>query len=100
LLNNPRNQSHCHIPFCINPRDHEADLIFLAGQPVIIAAMGDSIDADVEADEDGAFVDVRDRPGIFALNFALAQIFLADVAVDALDICFYGNILKRADFHA
>ena len=43
--------------------------------------MGDCVDADVETDEDSAFVDVRDRLGIFALNFAFAQVLLAGVAV-------------------
>ena len=42
--------------------------------------MGHGIDADVEADEDGAFVDVSDRPGVLALDLALAQAVLAGVA--------------------
>ena len=72
LLNNSRNQPHCHVPVCIYPRDHEADLILFAGHPVVIAAVGDGINADVEADEYGAFMDVRDRPSILALDLALA----------------------------
>lgn len=74
LPNNPRNQPDGHIPFCVNPRDHEADIILLAGHPVVVAAVGDGVDADMEADEDGALMDVRDRPGILALNLALAQV--------------------------
>lgn len=46
LFNNPRNQPRCHIPVGMNPRHHEADFIFLAGHPVVIAAVGDCIDAD------------------------------------------------------
>lgn len=72
LLNNPRNQPHCHVPIGINPCNHEADVILLAGHPVVIAAVGNGVDADVEADEYGALMDVRDRPGILALDFALA----------------------------
>ena len=72
LLNNPRNQPHRHIPVRINPCYHEAHLILLSGKAVIVAAMGDCIDADMEADENSAFVDVRDRSGIFTLNLALA----------------------------
>ena len=72
LLNNPRNQPHCHVPVCINPRYHEAHFILLSRKAVIVAAMGDCVDAAVEADEDSAFMDVRDRSGIFALNLALA----------------------------
>lgn len=72
LLNNPRNQPNRHIPFRIDPRDHETHIIFLTGHPVVVAAVGHGIDADVEADEYGALVDVRDRPGILALDLALA----------------------------
>lgn len=72
LLDNPRNQPNCHIPVSINPRHHKTDIILLAGHPVVIAAVGDCVDADVKADEDSAFVDVRDRSGVFALNLALA----------------------------
>ena len=72
LLNNPRDQPHRHIPIRINSRYHEADLILLSGKAVIVAAMGDGVDADMEADENSAFMDVRDRSGIFALNLALA----------------------------
>ena len=49
LLNNPRNQPHCYVSVCINSRNHEADFIFLAGHPVIVAAMGDCVDADMGA---------------------------------------------------
>ena len=100
LLDNPRNQPNCHIPVCINPRHHEADIIFLAGHPVVIAAVGNGVDADVEADEYGALVDVRDGSGILALDLALAQVVLAGVSVYALDICLHGNVLQRADFDA
>ena len=86
LFNNPRNQPHCHVPVGINPCYHETDIIFLAGHPVVIAAVGDCVDADVEADEDSAFVDVRDRSGVFALNLAFTQVLLAGVAVHALDV--------------
>lgn len=72
LLNNPRNQPHRHVPVCIYPRNHEADLILLAGHPVVIAAVGDSIHADMEADKYGALMDVRDCPRILALDLALA----------------------------
>ena len=99
LLNNPRNQPHCYVSVCINSRNHEADFIFLAGHPVIVAAMGDCVDADVKADENSAFVDVRDGSGIFALNLALTQIFFAGVAVHALDVRFYGNIFKRTNLY-
>lgn len=72
LLDNPRNQPNCHIPVCINPRHHETDVILLARHPVVIAAVGNGVDADVEADEYCALMDVRDRPGILALDLALA----------------------------
>lgn len=72
LLNNPRNQPYCHIPVCVNPCHHEAHFILLSGEAVIVAAMGDGIDADVKVDEDSAFMDVRDGSGVFALNLALA----------------------------
>ena len=49
LLNNSRNQPHCYVPLRVNPRNHEADFIFLAGHPVIVAAMGDCVDADMGA---------------------------------------------------
>ena len=100
LFNNPRNQPHCHVPVCINPRHHKTDIILLAGHPVVIAAVGDCVDADVEADEDSAFVDVRDRPGVLALNLAFTQVLLAGVAVHALDVGFHGNVLQGADLHA
>lgn len=72
LLNNPRNQPNRHIPVRINPRHHEAHLILLSRKAVIVAAMGDCVDTDMEADENSAFMDVRDGSGIFALNLALA----------------------------
>ena len=72
LLNDPGNQSHRYVPVRINPCHHEADFIFLAGHPVVIAAVGNGINADVEADEYGALMDVRDRPGILTLDLALA----------------------------
>lgn len=62
---------------------------------MVIATMGDGIDTDVEADEYGAFMDVRDCPGILALDFALAG-----VAVYALDIRLYRNVLQRVELHA
>ena len=68
----PRNQPNCHIPICANPCNYETDLILLARHSVVIAAMGDGIDADVETDEYGALMDVRNRPGILALDLALA----------------------------
>lgn len=97
LLNNPRNQPHRHIPVRINPCYYEADLILLSGKAVIVAAMGDCVDADMEADEDSAFMDVRDGSGIFTLNLALAQIFLAGVSVYALDICLYRDVFKGVE---
>lgn len=100
LLNNSRNQPHCYVPLRVNPRNHEADFIFLAGHPVVIAAVGDCVDADVEADEDSALMDVCDRSGIFALNLAFSQVLFAGVAVHALDVRFYGNIFKRTNLHA
>lgn len=72
LLNNPRNQPHCHVPVCIYPCHYETDFILFSGKSVIVAAMGNCVDADVEADENSAFVDVRNRSGIFALDLALA----------------------------
>lgn len=62
---------HCHIPVRINPCEHETSS-FLAGHPLVIAAVGDGIDADVEADEYSALMDVRDRSGILAMDLALA----------------------------
>ena len=100
LLNNPRNQPHRHIPIRINPRHHEAHFILLSGKAVIVAAMGDCVDADMETDENSAFVDVRDRSGIFALNLALAQIFLAGVTIYALDICLYRDVFEGVEFDA
>ena len=72
LPNNSRNQPNRHITGFINSGDDETDLILLARHSVIIAAMGHGVDADMEADEDGAFVYVRDDTGILALNFAFA----------------------------
>ena len=85
LLNNPRDQSHRHIPVRINPCHHKADFILLSRKAIIVAAMSDCVDADMEADENSAFMDVRDGSGVFALNFALTQILFAGVAVYALD---------------
>ena len=99
LLNNPRNQPHCHVPVCINPRYHETDIILLAGHPVVIAAVGDCIDTDVETDEDSAFVDVRDRPSVLALNLVFTHVLLAGVAVHALDVSFHANVLHGTDLH-
>ena len=62
--------------------------------------MGDCVDTDMEADENSAFVDVRDGSGIFALNLALAQIFLAGVAVYALNICFYRDVFEGVELDA
>lgn len=62
--------------------------------------MGDCIDADMEADKDSALVDVCDRSGIFTLNFALAQVFLAGVAACALNICLHGDVFEGMDLDA
>lgn len=72
LLNNPRNQSDCNIAVFINPGNYEAYLILLSGHVVIVATVGYSIDSDMKADEDGAFVDVGYDSGIFALNLAFS----------------------------
>lgn len=72
LFNNPRNQPDCNIAVFINPGDYEAYLIFFSGHAVVVAAVGYSIDPDMKADEDGAFVDVGYDSGIFALNLAFA----------------------------
>lgn len=100
LPNNPRNQPNRYIPLFIDPGDHEADIIFLARHPVVVAAMGDSIDADLEPDEDSAFMDVRDRSGIFALDLAFAKIGFAGVAVHTLYVCADGDVLQGADLDA
>ena len=100
LLNNPRNQPHRHIPVRINPRHYEAHFILLSGKAVIVAAMGDCVDSDMEADENSAFVDVRDRTGIFTLNLAFAQIFLAGVSVYALDIRLHGDVFEGVELDA
>ena len=100
LLNNPRNQSHRHIPIFIDPCNHKADIILFPRHPVVIAAMGDSVDADLEPDENSALVDVRDRSGIFALDFAFAKIGFTGVAIHALYICTDGDVLQRTDFDA
>lgn len=62
--------------------------------------MGDCIDADVEADENSAFMDVRDGSGVFALNLALTQIFFAGVPVYALDICLYRDVFEGVELDA
>ena len=72
LLNNPRNQSDCNIAVFINPGDYEAYLIFLSGHTVVVAAVGYSIDTDMKADEDSAFVNIGYDSGIFALNLAFS----------------------------
>lgn len=72
LFDNPRNQPHRHIPLCINPRHYKTDLILLSRHPVVITAMSDGIHADVKPDEYGALMDIRDCPGILALDLALA----------------------------
>lgn len=100
LLNNPRDQSHRHIPVRINPCHHKADFILLSRKAIIVAAMGDCVDADMEADENSAFMDVRDRSGVFALNFALTQILFAGVAVYALDIRLYRDVFKGVELDA
>ena len=100
LLNNPRDQSHRYIPVRINPRHYEAHFILLSGKAVIVAAMGDCVDSDMEADENSAFVDVRDRTGIFTLNLAFAQIFLAGVSVYALDIRLHGDVFEGVELDA
>lgn len=40
LLNDSRNQFHCHIPVLIGSSDKGADLILLSGHPVVVATMG------------------------------------------------------------
>lgn len=72
LLNNPGNQPDCHIPFFINPGDNKANLIFLPGSAVIVAAVGDGVDADGEPDKDRSFVDIGYGTGILPLNLAPA----------------------------
>jgi len=62
--------------------------------------MGDSADADLEPDEYGALVDVRDRSRIFALNLVLAEVSLAGVAIYALYVCADGDVLQGADLDA
>lgn len=100
LLNNPRNQPHRHIPLFIDPRDHETDIILLARHPAVIAAMGDSIDADLEPDEYSALMNVRDCSGIFALDLALAEVGLAGIAIHALYVCADGDVFQGADLDA
>lgn len=56
LLNDSRNQFHCHILVLIGSCDNGADPILLFGHPVVVAAMGNSIDANREADENSAIV--------------------------------------------
>ena len=52
-----------------------------------------SVDTDMKADENRAFMDISDNSGIFALNFAFAKVCFAGITVDALNISSYGNIL-------
>lgn len=100
MSNEPRNQINRHIPVFIYPGDDEADLILLAGHPVVIAAVGDSVDADLEADEYSTFVDVSDGTGILALDLALTQVVLAGVAVYAYDIRPHRGVLYGCDLYA
>ncbi len=100
LLNNPRDQSHRHIPVRINPCHHKADFILLSRKAIIVAAMSDCVDADMEADENSAFMDVRDGSGVFSLNLALTQILFAGVAVYALDICLYRDVFEGVELDA
>lgn len=86
LLNNLRNQSHRYIPARINSCHRETDLILLSGEPVIVAAMGDCIDADMKVGENSVFVDVSDRFGIYALNLALASIILVFIITTYMGI--------------
>ena len=97
---NPRNQPYGHIPLFIDPRDHETDIILLARHPVVVAAMGDSIDADLEPDEYSALMNVRDCSGIFALDLALAEVGLAGIAIHALYIGTDRDVLQGADLDA
>ena len=99
LPNDSRNQPDRHIPVLINPGDDKTDFILLSGHPVIIATVSHSIDADVKANKDGAFVDVGDNACRLALNLALAKVCLTGVAVHAFDICLHGNVLKGIDFY-
>ena len=62
--------------------------------------MGDSADADLEPDEYGALMDVRDRSGIFALDLALAEVGLAGIAIHALYIGADRDVLQGADLDA
>lgn len=100
LFNDPRNQPHRHVAVRVNPCHHEADFILLSGEAVIVAAMGDCIDADMKADENSAFMDVCDGSGIFALNLALTQIRFAGVSVYALDICLYRDVFEGVELDA
>lgn len=74
---NSRNQSNGHIPIFINSGNDEADLILFAGSPAVIAAVGDGIDSNGEADKDGPFINISDGSGVFALDFTLAQVCFA-----------------------
>lgn len=98
LPNNPRNQSYRHIPLFIDPCDHKTDIILFPRHTAVITAMGDSVDADLEPDENSALVDVCDRSGIFALDFAFAKIGFTGVAIYALYVCTDGDVLQRTDF--
>ena len=62
--------------------------------------MGDCVDADMEADENSAFMDVRDGSSVFSLNLALTQILFAGVAVYALDICLYRDVFEGVELDA
>ena len=74
LPNNPRNQSHCHIPFSVDFRNNKADFIPSSRLAAVIAAVGDCIDADMEPDKNSSFMDVRHNSSIFPLHFTLGQI--------------------------
>lgn len=100
LPNNPRNQPYRHIPLFIDPCDHKTDIILFPRHPAVITAMGDSVDANLEPDENSALVDVRDRSGIFALDLALAEVGLAGIAIHALYIRADRDVLQGADLDA
>lgn len=55
--------------------------------------MGDSVDADLEPDENSALVDVRDRSGIFALDFAFVKIGFTGAAMTLKN--FFAKFVKK-----
>ena len=93
LFNNPGNQPYRHVPFLINPGDNEADFILFPRSTVIIAAVGDGIDADGEANKNGSLMDIGDGPGIFSLYLAFPQVCFAGVAIDAFDIGLHRDVV-------